>query len=173
VSKAIAALVLLSPFVPMLFQGEEWGATAPFFYFTDHGEEMGRLVSEGRKRDFETFGWASGDIPDPQLLDTFTRSKLNWTERSEAPHTDLLDWHRALIALRHTFPENTPASVEFDESKCWLTMQRGHILVLFNFANRAQKVPLPKGNWALQLSSHHDGTLEPVPAHGTLIATSG
>lgn len=173
VSKAIAALVLLSPFVPMLFQGEEWGATAPFFYFTDHGDEMGRLVSEGRKRDFEAYGWASGDIPDPQLLDTFERSKLNWNERTENPHRDLLEWHRALMTLRRNLPEQSPVSVEYDEGAGWLTLQRGHVLVLFNFANRAQAVPLPKGTWSLQMSSHHDGTLEPVPAHGTLIATSG
>ncbi|RYZ66737.1 MAG: malto-oligosyltrehalose trehalohydrolase, partial [Proteobacteria bacterium] len=86
VSKAIAALVLLSPFVPMLFQGEEWGASTPFLYFTDHHEEMGRLVTEGRRKDFETFGWATGEIPDPQLPDTFQRSKLLWEERTEPAH---------------------------------------------------------------------------------------
>ncbi len=171
ISKAIAAIVLLSPFVPMLFQGEEWGATTSFFYFTDHGEELGKLVAEGRKRDFEIFGWATGEVPDPQRIETFERSKLLWNERNQAPHSDLLAWHRALISLRRQLPENTPATIEFDEEARWLSMLRGDTLILFNFSNKPQAVPLPEGNWTVQLSSHHDSALTPVPGHGTVIAT--
>jgi maltooligosyltrehalose trehalohydrolase len=72
-----AALVFVSPFVPMLFQGEEWAASSPFLYFTDHRDaELGRAVSEGRRREFATFGWRPQEIPDPQAAETFARSKL-------------------------------------------------------------------------------------------------
>lgn len=173
VSLATAALVLLAPFVPLLFQGEEWGAASPFLYFTDHHAEMGRLVSEGRKRDFEQFGWASGVIPDPQLEDTFLRSKLDWAERERAPHRQLLEWHHALIQLRARLPEHAGHEVRFDEALRWLTLQRGDLLAVFNFANRSQVVPHPEGRWQLQLASHPEATLAAVPPHGTLILERG
>ena len=74
--KITAALVLLSPFVPMLFQGEEFAASSPFQYFTDHDDvEVGDAVTEGRRREFASFGWAPEDIPNPQATDSFERSK--------------------------------------------------------------------------------------------------
>src|SRR5439155_1099045 len=95
-----AALVLCAPFVPMLFQGEEWGATTPFQYFTDHVDaELGRLVSEGRRKEFAAFGWQPADVPDPQDRATFDRSVLDWAELDKDPHAGLLEWHRALVAL--------------------------------------------------------------------------
>ncbi len=82
--KAVAALTLLSPFVPLVFQGEEWGATTPFLYFTDHQDSaLGRLVAEGRAKEFGSFRWA-GEVPNPQELRTFERSKLDWSEMAEA-----------------------------------------------------------------------------------------
>ncbi|MGH7664682.1 MAG: malto-oligosyltrehalose trehalohydrolase, partial [Gemmatimonadaceae bacterium] len=96
-----AALVLTSPFVPLLFMGEEWGAATPFQYFTDHeDEDLGRAVSEGRRSVFRAFGWDPSDVPDPQDAATFLRSKLDWAETNEGVHAELLDWHRKLIALR-------------------------------------------------------------------------
>jgi len=103
--KIAAALIFTSPFVPMLFQGEEWAASSPFQYFTDHQDpELARAVSEGRRAEFTAFGWNPDDIPDPQAPETFQRSKLNWQERENEPHADLLDWHRRLIHLRHNHP---------------------------------------------------------------------
>ncbi len=75
-AKIAAALELTAPFVPMIFQGEEWAASSPFQYFTDHEEELGRLVSEGRTKEFAAFGWDPKEIPDPQAGETFERSKL-------------------------------------------------------------------------------------------------
>jgi maltooligosyltrehalose trehalohydrolase len=99
--KAIAALTVLSPFVPLLFQGEEWGAQTPFLYFTDHeNAELGRLVAEGRSREFSSFRW-QGAVPNPQELDTFLRSKLDWSELSEARHAEMYEWYRELIHFRH------------------------------------------------------------------------
>ena len=82
--KVAAALLLTSPFVPMLFQGEEWAASTPFQYFTDHDDpELGRAVTEGRRREFAAFGWDPEGVPDPQDPRTFERSKLRWAERHD------------------------------------------------------------------------------------------
>ena len=74
--KAVAALTILSPFVPLLFQGEEWGAGTPFLYFTDHqDEQLAKLVAEGRRKEFESFGWQD-EVPDPQAPTTFSESQI-------------------------------------------------------------------------------------------------
>jgi maltooligosyltrehalose trehalohydrolase len=122
-AKIAAALVLTAPFVPMLFQGEEFGASAPFLYFTDYDDpELGRAISEGRKKEFVAFGWSPDQIPDPQAEQTFTSSKLNWSELSEQPHASLLQWHKDLIRLRagaanYRMETSTP-------SRCGSTKQR-------------------------------------------------
>ena len=113
--KISAGLVLLSPFVPMLFQGEEWATSAPFQYFTDHGDpDLGRAVSEGRRNEFGDFGWKPEDVPDPQDESTFTRSILPWHEidahGDPPPHTgdshrSVLAWYRELLTLRRRRPE--------------------------------------------------------------------
>ena len=157
--KAIAALTLLSPFVPLLFQGEEWGARTPFLYFTDHQDaELGRLVSEGRAREFQSFRWG-GEIPDPQAAATFERSKLDWAETAEPRHAELLDWYRALIALRKSRAERAPANapakpkVRFDAKAEWLRFEYAGVLAMFNFATVPRRIDLPKGPWELALDS--------------------
>ena len=147
-----AALVLCSPFVPMLFQGEEWGASTPFQYFTDHGDpELGRAVSEGRRREFAAFGWDPDDVPDPQDPATFERSKLDWDERGRAPQAELLDWHRHLVALRREVPALAddgmgPVDVRYDEDAGWLVLERGPLSVVCNLAPREQAIPVPEGS---------------------------
>src|SRR5258708_35940618 len=112
--KGIAALTVLSRFVRLLFQGEEWGARPPFLYFTDHeNAELGSLVAEGRSKEFSSFRW-QGVVPNPQELETFTRSKLNWSELSEPPHAEIYEWYRALIHLRHERQGRTKAAVSVD-----------------------------------------------------------
>ncbi len=82
-----AALELCAPFVPLLFQGEEWGASTPFRYFTDHRDPvLGRAVRDGRRREFAPFGWKPDDVPDPQDPQTWRRSVLRWDELEEASH---------------------------------------------------------------------------------------
>ncbi len=103
-ARIAAALVLLSPFVPMLFQGEEWAASTPFQYFTDHDAELGRRIRDGRRHEFASFGWDPLTIPDPQDRATFERSKLRWEERALAEHVAMLAWYRDLIALRRAEP---------------------------------------------------------------------
>jgi maltooligosyltrehalose trehalohydrolase len=135
-----AALVLTSPFIPMLFQGEEWAASSPFQYFTDHADpELGRAVSEGRRSEFGHFGWKPNDVPDPQDPATFQRSKLDWSEVNEPEHREVLAWHRDLIRLRKELPDLAPGSlddtrVEFDEDQRWLKLWRGSITVWCDLA---------------------------------------
>ena len=97
--------MLTAPQVPMLFQGEEWGATSPFLYFTDHPEpDLAEAVRQGRRREFAAFGWRPEQIPDPQDPATRDASVLAWDERAASPHRDLLGWYRALLALRRDEP---------------------------------------------------------------------
>jgi maltooligosyltrehalose trehalohydrolase len=146
-----AALVLTSPFVPMLFQGEEWGAQTPFLYFTDHQDpELGQAVREGRRREFAAFGWRPEEIPDPQARDSFERSKLDWSELAAAPHAEMLAWHRQLIRLRRAEPSLADGRLDrvqaqFDERARWLTVERGDITVVGNLAPAPQRIPLRPG----------------------------
>ncbi len=143
-----AALVLTAPFVPMLFQGEEWGAATPFLYFIDHDDPaFGRAVSEGRRREFAAFGWDPAEVPDPQAPESFRRSRLDWAELAREPHADLLDWHRRMIALRRAFPELTDGRMErvhvrVDETAGWLAVERGAVTVAANLGAAAAWVPL-------------------------------
>jgi maltooligosyltrehalose trehalohydrolase len=146
--KIAAALVLTSPFVPLVFQGEEWGASAPFQYFTDHDDPaLGRAVREGRRTEFAAFGWAPEEIPDPQDPTTFARSQLDWGEREREPHVGLFAWHRRLIRLRRLMPTLADGRmdqmcVHYDEDARWLTLERGPVTVMCNLAAQTQTVPL-------------------------------
>ncbi|MCA1690869.1 MAG: malto-oligosyltrehalose trehalohydrolase [Actinobacteria bacterium] len=145
-----AALTLCSPFVPMLFQGEEWGAATPFLYFTDHEDsDLGRAVSEARRREFAAFGWKPDEVPDPQDPETFHRSVLDWSEPARDPHAGLLDWHRRLIRLRqeHGLHEAGFESVDvhFDEGDRWLVLDRGRVVVALSLADQPVDVPLGDG----------------------------
>jgi maltooligosyltrehalose trehalohydrolase len=181
--KAIAALTLLSPFVPLLFQGEEWGAKTPFLYFTDHeNAELGRLVAEGRAREFAGFQW-QGTVPNPQDFDSYARSKLNWAELSEPAHAELLEWYRRLIQLRSDKVVHPPESsaysvkavVNFDAQAKWLNFYHNGVLAVFNLSNEAQPVPVPQGEWILMLRSDTAIAVasEEMPGHATCVFIGG
>ena len=107
--RALSVLLLLLPETPLLFMGQEWAAGTPFRYFTDHNPELGRAVTEGRRREFSRFQ-AFADpavretIPDPQADETFRASRLDWRERDRAPHPGSLELYRRLLALRRRLP---------------------------------------------------------------------
>ncbi|MGA8909500.1 MAG: DUF3459 domain-containing protein, partial [Acidobacteriaceae bacterium] len=150
-AKIAAALELTAPFVPMIFQGEEWAASSPFLFFTNHGEELGKLISEGRKKEFAAFGWNPADIPDPQSPKTFQRSKLNWDERTTAPHAEMLDWYRRLIALRHatpdlTDPDRSRVHVRFSEEAKWIVMERGSVTLAVSIAKNPVALQVRAGS---------------------------
>jgi maltooligosyltrehalose trehalohydrolase len=142
--KVGAAIVLTSPFVPMLFQGEEWAASSPFLYFTDHPDpELGKAVSEGRKGEFAAFGWDPAEIPDPQNPETFEASKLDWDERKTGIHEELLGWHKELIRFRKSSPPSSnfaDVDVRFDEESRWLTYATPTFTVACNLSDREVEV---------------------------------
>jgi len=160
--KIAAALVFTSPFVPMLFQGEEWAASSPFQYFTNHPEpELARAVREGRRREFAAFGWKPEEVPDPQAMETLQRSKLRWEELVEPAHAEILDWHRALIRLRReeaSLADDAMDAVKirFDESEKWLVVERGPIRVACNVSDTVRNVELSAGRHELLLPSSQE-----------------
>jgi maltooligosyltrehalose trehalohydrolase len=154
-----AAIVVTSPFVPMLFMGEEWGASTPFLYFTDHPDaELGAAVSEGRRREFASFGWAPDDVPDPQAVETFVRSKLDWGEVERPPHAEVRSWHRDLLRFRRAHPELADGrldlvDVEVDEAAGHLRIARGRVVVLVNLGEVPWDVGGGSGRVALASSA--------------------
>jgi maltooligosyltrehalose trehalohydrolase len=167
-----AALVLTSPFVPMLFAGEEWGASTPFQYFTDHRDpELARAVSQGRRHEFAAFGWDESAVPDPQDETTFARSRLDWGELDREPHAGLLQWHRALIELRRRTPalrdgDLRSTCVRFDEAERWLVMERRGIAVACNLGRRPVAVAAGPRPWGRLLLASED---EPSGDSGSVV----
>jgi maltooligosyltrehalose trehalohydrolase len=146
--KIAGAILLASPGVPMLFQGQEWGATTPFQYFTAHEDEtLGRQVSEGRRREFAKFGWDPASVPDPQAVETFERSRLRWDEMSRSPHRDLLDWYRALIDLRRRTPalrdgNSALCDVSCHDDEQWMVVRRRDTAIACNLSGEPRTIKI-------------------------------
>ena len=142
-AKVAEAIVLTAPFIPMLFQGEEFAASTPFQYFAHHDdEEMAKAVAAGRKREFAAFGWNPEEIPNPEKVDTFRDSKLNWDEVHEGRHAEMLDWITRLIHLRRSSPslndgDTGHTKVSFSEEGRWLAVRRGKVHVFCNLGEQA------------------------------------
>jgi maltooligosyltrehalose trehalohydrolase len=176
-----AALVLLGPFIPLLFQGEEWNASAPFQYFTDHVDpELARLVTEGRRREFAGHGWSEGEVPDPQARETFERSRLDFDEIAKPEHSAMLELYRRLIQLRRGYSELSTPSVtaRFDERTGFLALDRPGSVVAVNLGRETLRVPLSRdeGVRAAEVLLATDGaTLEDsslvLPGESLLVAT--
>jgi maltooligosyltrehalose trehalohydrolase len=143
-----AALVLMAPFVPMLFQGEEWAASAPFQYFTDHeSPELAEAVRKGRRSEFVAFGWREEDVPDPQDPATFERSRLDFAEIARAPHAETFAWYREIIALRAREPALRDArwDLQVEHGERWIQVTRGPVTLVANVGNAAMERPRPPG----------------------------
>ncbi|CAN5508963.1 malto-oligosyltrehalose trehalohydrolase [soil metagenome] len=128
--RAASALLLFAPELPLLFMGQEWGATSPFLFFTDHNEELGPLVSKGRKSEFKDFPGFSGEVPDPQDPQSFQQSKLRWNEQEDERHGRVLALYRALLALRRDVSGGAKPAAHGDRA---LHVKRGphHLFVTF------------------------------------------
>jgi maltooligosyltrehalose trehalohydrolase len=126
--RVAAAVTLFSPCTPLLFMGEEWHETAPFQFFTDHIDPaIAKATREGRRREFADFASFSGEeVPDPQALETFLRSKLQPREPDPL--------YRELLALRRELPPGLEA--EADEEAKVLRLRRGDAALVADFANR-------------------------------------
>ncbi|MEV0948782.1 malto-oligosyltrehalose trehalohydrolase [Rhodococcus sp. NPDC049939] len=172
-----AALVLCSPFTPMLFMGEEWGASTPFQFFTSHPEpSLARATAEGRKAEFADHGWTTDDVPDPQDPETFTRSKLDWDERGREPHARLLECYRSLVRLRRerwelTDPWLENLSVDYDETLCWIVVYRGQLRLACNLS--AESVTVPVGGspllWWEAPIQDETASVTVLPAHSFVV----
>jgi maltooligosyltrehalose trehalohydrolase len=157
-----AALLLLSPYVPLLFMGEEHGETNPFLYFVSHGDPaLVEAVRQGRREEFASFGW-TGEVPDPQALETFEASRPDWERASSGEGKHLLTLYRDLLRLRRTEPALRPAAskvgVRSDEAVGWVAVgydREGTVLeAVFNLSSESLTVPLAgAGSWGLALST--------------------
>jgi maltooligosyltrehalose trehalohydrolase len=156
--KIAAACVLLSPYIPLLFMGEEYGEDSPFLYFVSHSDQnLIEAVRKGRKEEFKTFKW-SGEPPDPQSAETFLKSKIKWDKKYEGRHKVLLDFYKELIHLRRTIPAFTnPDKKCMDifaaEGKKIFSVRRwnggSEVYLIFNFDNVDMRfsVSLITGQW--------------------------
>jgi len=150
VAKVSIGLVLMAPYVPMLFMGEEFAASTPFLYFADHDDdEMRRLVVEGRKRDFALFGFGD-DVPNPAEMETFEQSKLKWDEINEGKHAEMLGWVKALIKLRRSTVALNDGSMQHlmvssDERKQTLVLQRDEVRIVLNLGIESYGFELLEG----------------------------
>ncbi len=150
-----AGLLLLSPYVPLLFMGEEYGERAPFLYFTSHGDaNLVEAVRQGRRQEFASFGW-QGEVPDPQAEETFHRSKID-PSRGDA---ELLALYRSLIALRRTLPLDAEREVlahEQHQTMRVLYYDATHpVLIVFQLGSNSAECswPCPMGTWQRQLTT--------------------
>jgi len=146
------AVVMTSAFTPMIFMGEEWGARTPWRFFTDHDPELGRLVTQGRAREFAEHGWSAADVPDPQDPATRESSVLDWSEPAGDRGARLLSWTRELVALRRVEPDlasgrlaDVVVTTSEDEAgeAPWLVVARGATRLVVNLADVEQAVPVP------------------------------
>jgi maltooligosyltrehalose trehalohydrolase len=164
-----AFCTLLSPFVPLLFMGEEYGEPAPFQFFSDHiDKRIADATREGRRREFAAFAQFGEEVPDPQDVATFEHSKL--TRRRDPALTGL---YAELLATRRRLPPGDADEIEFDESSRWLRVRRGGFEILCNFAAGPQGIPC-QGTTA-ELFTHEqpqlsDGLAELPGMSGALIA---
>lgn len=133
--KVMRAVVVLSPNIPLLFMGEEYGETAPFQYFIEHGDPaLIEAVRQGRQREFAHFGWRAEDIPDPQGEGTFERSRLNW-DRHDDRQDQLLRWTNALIRLRKTVATLGAGDADIVHHAVW-GFEQEQIVVLHRWSDQ-------------------------------------
>jgi maltooligosyltrehalose trehalohydrolase len=162
--KLVAGTVLLSPYIPLLFMGEEYGEDSPFLYFVSHlDKNLIEAVRKGRKEEFKSFSWKE-EPPDPQAVETFLKSKINWEKREKENHKVLLRFYKKLIKLRREIPVLSNLSKEnLDvygiEDKRVLLIKRwkdeSEVFCIFNYNNNDAKfiIPLINGIWKKILDS--------------------
>ncbi len=162
--KLMAGAVLVSPFLPMLFMGEEYGETNPFLYFVSHTDpELAEAVREGRKKGFDAFD-TGGETPDPMDNASFMHSKLQWGLPGQEPHATMLRYYKTWIALRKKLPalhhlNRQHLEISSDEKSQTLMLHRWHennqVLCLMNFSSSPQQIQLPynQQQWYKKLAS--------------------
>ena len=150
-AKVIAGAMFVSPNVPMLFMGEEYGERNPFYYFVSHlDEELNQLVREGRKREFKDFYDDTADIPNADDLQAFENSKLSWNIGNDAEKSAMFQFYKELIKLRKEHPvlkETDKNNLEISEDRKFFTLERwreeSRVVVFLNFEDKQQTVKIP------------------------------
>jgi maltooligosyltrehalose trehalohydrolase len=143
--RAATMLLLFLPMTPLVFQGQEWAASTPFLYFTDHDRELGAQVSRGRRAEFSKFRAFANEIPDPQAASTFERSKLRWDERSHGSHAEMLALVRALLRLRREDPVLATTgreSLHAEARGSLLIVKRATRVLMANFSSAPTTAPI-------------------------------
>jgi maltooligosyltrehalose trehalohydrolase len=182
--KLAAGIVLLSPFLPLLFQGEEYGETAPFLYFISHEDpELVEAVRRGRREEFAAFAW-QGEPPDPQSEQTFLRSRLDESLAATEPHRTLLEFHRELLRLRRehaSLRAGSPAGGEvlpFERQRVLAARRQSagaQSLLVASFGEARARVPLalPPGRWRKVLDSSEERWRGPGAVCPDLVDSAG
>ena len=174
-----AVLTLTSPFTPMLFMGEEWGASTPWQFFTSHPEpELGKATAEGRIKEFEQMGWDPDVVPDPQDPATFQRSKLDWDELEQPDHARLLALYRSLLQLRRERPELTDprfatTRCTCNESERTVVIQRGALRVVVNLADTPAQIEVDVVDPTVLLATRDDVVVAAGTRNGAAVRLPG
>ncbi|NDK55337.1 malto-oligosyltrehalose trehalohydrolase [Pontibacter fetidus] len=156
--KPIAALVILSPYTPMLFMGEEYGEENPFQFFVSHTDkDLVEAVRKGRKEEFKTFAW-QGEAPDPQSEETFNNSKLQHNYKNSEKHYRLREFYKSLIQLRKTIvqklsKEHLEATLNEDETVLQFTHKAAGLGCMINFSKEPQTIEPEGKEWEVVLNS--------------------
>jgi maltooligosyltrehalose trehalohydrolase len=185
--KLSAALLVLSPYTPLVFMGQEYGETRPFLYFVSHGDpDLVEAVRAGRRGEFASFGWQD-EVPDPQAVETFERSRIDWSSAGSPGHAELRRLHRDLFVLRRDecLLWGVEASVTGGASG-WIALRYGGsqgraLLAVFNVSSLQQTTVLEEGGpeaiWQRVLATNEEhyggsggGTADSVRAHDGLLA---
>ena len=179
-----AALLLTGAGTPMLFMGEEWGASTPWQYFTDHTEpRIAAAVRRGRRDEFAEHGWDRSDVPDPQSTRTAERSRLDWDELRREPHAQLFWWYRDLIRLRRERgdlrdPRLDRVDVDHDDESRTVFVRRGKHVVAVNLSTDTREFDLgaPPSEDQLQVvlawnqdATTFDGTHLTLPSESAVV----
>jgi maltooligosyltrehalose trehalohydrolase len=178
-----AALVLCSPFTPMLFMGEEWGASTPWQYFTDHTDPaLAQAIREGRGREFGGHGWAqlyggTVEVPDPQDPATRERSVLDWSEAGSGAHARLLEWYRALVRLRADpairSGDLDAVSVLPSADGRVVQVRRPGVVVVLNQDHEPRTATVPRASWRIAASWDPDAAVTDdelrIPARSVVV----
>jgi len=143
-----AAIVLCSPYTPMLFMGEEWAASSPWQFFASFDDpDLAAAVRDGRRAEFASHGWGSSAVPDPMDVATVVRSTLPWAELADPAHRTVYDTYRALITLRRKHPALTDPRLDrfaVDSGDDWLVLHRGTLRVAVNLGRAPAAIPLDR-----------------------------
>ena len=137
--RAVSLFFCFTPYTPLIFMGQEWAASSPFLFFSDHPADFGRLVTEGRQREFQFAADKSGKaLPDCQAESTFIESKLRWDESAQSPHREMFLLYREALRLRHECfaGQNPPRD-------CWtVEAQPDRVSVIYHWPSRSLEVTL-------------------------------